>query len=187
MKLWAFLSLITFSFASLAQTHFPIKEQSFEIRGSDALHHLEQLLLSPVEVLEIFEPQGGAITNRKVIGNQITFTATKKIAFISKSVFVKGTLDSEFSKDICPTGEVGFKTTFDLAGSDGIVYDSIDGLVAEVCLKEINSSFVRGRLSGHLIKGNNYSRMLGGSIREVIEAQIPAFIRAMESGVRKRQ
>ena len=187
MKYLAIFTLLMISFSSFAVTHFPIKEQSFEIRGENALEHLEQLLLSPAEVLEIFEPQGGTISNRKVTGNQITFTATKKIAFISKSVFVKGTLDSEFSSENCLNGEVGFKATFDLAGSDGIVYDSIDGLIAEVCLKEVNPSFVKGRVSGRLIKGNDYSRMLGGSIREVIEAQVPAFIRALDSGVKKRQ
>lgn len=187
MKLMLLSALLMVSFSGFAQTHFPIKERSFEIHGKNALDHLEQLLLSPAEILDIFEPEGAAISNRKVIGNQITFTATKKIAFISKSVFVKGTLDSEFSNGICPTGEVGYQATFDLAGSDGIVYDSIDGLIAEVCLKEIKNSLVKGRLSGRLIKGNDYSRMLGGSIREVIEAQVPAFIRALHSGVKKRQ
>lgn len=187
MKLMLLLTLLTVSFSGLAQTFFPIKEQGFEIRHENALEHLEQLLLSPAEVLQIFEPSGGTITNRKVTGNQITFTATKKIAFISKSVFVKGTLDSEFSKEICQNGELGFKATFDLAGSDGIVYDSIDGLIAEMCLKEVNPSLVKGRVAGRLIKGRDYSRMLGGSIREVIEAQVPAFIRALDNGVKKRQ
>ena len=74
-----------------------------------------------------------------------------------------------------------------MAGSDGIVYDSIDGLIAEVCLKEVNPSLVKGRVAGRLIKGRDYSRMLGGSIREVIEAQVPAFIRALDNGVKKRQ
>jgi hypothetical protein len=187
MKCLVIFSLLIFSYASFAATHFPIKEKNFEIRGADALQHLEQLLLSPSEVLNIFEPEGGEISNRQVTGNQITFTATKKVAFISKSVFVKGTLDSEFSDEICHDGEIGFKATFDLAGSDDLVFDSIDGLIAEVCLKEMNKSFVKGRVSGRLIKGHNYSRMLGGSIREVIAEQVPAFIRALEMGVKKRR
>jgi hypothetical protein len=54
-------------------------------------------------------------------------------------------------------------------------------------LKEVNPSLVKGRVAGRLIKGRDYSRMLGGSIREVIEAQVPAFIRALDNGVKKRQ
>jgi len=179
--------LILTSFSALARQYVPIEARTFEIRGTDALLHLEDSIQSPGEILEIFQPAGGEISRRVVRGNEISFVATKRILFLSKSVRVHGILDSQIRPDICPSGEVGHQAIFDLSNSDAILSDSYSVLETNICLKELTPTVVRGRVMGRLYLGNNYSRTLGPSIRDVVEAQVPAFIKALESSVQKRQ
>jgi hypothetical protein len=70
-------------------------------------YKLDDILKYPEGVLKRFKPEGATITNKRVSQNRISFNATKTIMFISKTVMVQGTLDSNENNRGCAANESG--------------------------------------------------------------------------------
>ena len=171
------------SFQSYAEEFFPIPASKFQIKSDRVEEKLEMTLKYPEKLLKRFQPQGAKISEKSVSGSNIRFKATKTVAFISKTVSVNGVLDTIEDNRGCAAREQGYTVTLTLDGSDAIVSDNIDRLEAKLCTTYPCPSMMNATVSGKIVKGPNYSNLVGGVAKDIIEAQMVPLIKALNEEI----
>jgi hypothetical protein len=182
-----FLLSLLFCCNLFAQDFFPIPATSFTIKSTNVEEKFNQTLTYPENLLKRFNPEGAVISNKTVSGNTIQFKATKTIAIITKSVKVVGVLDSSELKKGCAANEKGYLLTLNLDGSDREVIENIDRLEAAVCADFSNSSQMNAKVTGKIVKGSNFTMLIGGVVKGVIEAQVNPLIKALTNEIKSMQ
>jgi len=176
-----FISLISFNlFAADVFVVAPFKVESKAANVSDKI---KSAINNPEGVLNRYTPIGGAVKNKKVQRNEVTFTMTKKVLIISKTFNVKFIVDIHPVANICPGDEVGYKYLVDLNQSDDLVSDNISQLDFDICLKENSETSVTATVKGKLYKGAGYAEPIGSIARSTIEDQVVPFVDAIKAEV----
>jgi hypothetical protein len=184
-KLLALTMLISLN--SYAEDFFPIPVSKFQIKSDRVEEKLETTLKYPEKLLKRFQPQGAKISDKQVSNNTIRFKATKSVALFTKTVNVNGVLDSEEDNKGCKANEQGYNIVLNLDGSDGLVSDNIDRLEAKLCATYPGPSAMNATVSGKIIKGNNYSSLVGGVAKDIIQAQVAPLIKALTEEIQSMQ
>lgn len=165
---------------------FTVTPVKFQINATDAKDKLDDILKYPEGVLKRFKPEGATITNKRVSQNRISFNATKTIMFISKTVMVQGTLDSNENNRGCAANESGYDVKLELDGSDAIVLDNIDRLEIKLCVKDNNNS-ISGVVKPFIYKGRDYSSTTGSIAKGIIEAQVNPLLKALNDEIASKK
>lgn len=184
-----FLSLLVLSTLPMARAEefFVVPEKKFSLVAENVEGKIEDLLQNPEPVLKRFRPAGAKITEKNVSGNRINFKANKTVMFITKTVYVNGVLDVVSDNLGCLKNQKGYLATFDLLGSDGLVYDNIDRIEARACITIKNGKNADISVKAKLFKAANYSSTLGGIVKGLIEAQVDPLFLALTEEVRARK
>lgn len=179
------LTLIPF-FQLQAAATFPVPTVNFEVRSERALEKLREVSLNPKEFLINFNPEGATISGKRIYQNKVEFYATKKVLIISKTVFIKGTIEVEENDSLCPGATRGFLGTLDFAGSDELVTDNFDKMELVICATEKQSNHVVTSVKGKILIGNNYNSVIGAIAREIINQQVNPLVKAIKLTIAKK-
>jgi hypothetical protein len=174
-------ALLLVSFNLMAQDYSPIPRRNFQIRTTGVEEKLQRAFTYPEGILKRFQPQGAGatISNKRVSRNTIQFEATKRIAFLSKTVFVQAQLDAEQDNRGCGPQEKGYSLRMSFDGSDSVVNDNVDRLESKICTKLGPNSTLSGYVQGKIFKGYSPSMLLEGLAAEMIVAQVDALLKAI--------
>jgi hypothetical protein len=183
MKTIVLIFISLFSFYSLADDFFPVTSIIFEIATPHPLEKLEMTLKYPEGLLQKFKPEGAKVTKKNVSINNVSFNATKSYLLVSQTIFVTGAFDSNESSAGCLKSEKGFDINFTFEGSDSLVENNIDRIEVKLCVKEINQNLISGSVKGKIVKGKNYSSIIGPFVKGIIEAQINPLLKALHDDV----
>ncbi len=183
MKTIYFLTLLLFVFGTSAAEVFTIKPFAISIQAPNVMKKIEVAIENPEGVLRRYTPVGGKIKNKEVSRNQVSFDMTKKVLILNTTFSVKITIDIKANDKICPNDQTGYVYAADLAGSDGIVYDNIDSLKFQICIKPVSSTEVTANVSGVLVKGRGYTEPVGSIAKNTIEDQVDPFVEAIKEEV----
>lgn len=176
-----FISLISFNL--FAADVFVVAPFKVEIKATNVSDKIKTAINNPEGVLNRYTPIGGAVKNKKVQKNEVTFTMTKKVLIISKTFNVKFIVDIHPATNICPGSEEGYKYQVDLNQSDDLVSDNINQLEFDICLKEMSDTNVIATVKGKLYKGAGYSEPVGSIAKSTIEDQVVPFVDAIKAEV----
>lgn len=178
----AILSLSSFS--AFARQSITLPTVSFQVNADYAMTKFNQVISNPEKVLKRFRPAGVKVSNKRVAGNEISFTAVKTVLLITKSVYVHGVLDiSEVGRG-CGKLERAYSLKMYFESSDSLVTDNVDELRAVLCLSEDSDSKVSGQIKPVLIKGERYSNTLGPIAVNLIKAQVSPILTALTEEIK---
>ena len=182
-KMMIFLMLLVAPsvFANQSVTLLPI---SLEVSADDVLAKFEQTILSPEAMLTRFRPVGAIISHKRVSQNVINFVATKKVLFISKSVYVNGVLESSEDKGACSKEDVGYSLKMHFDSSDALVTNNVEELEAIICLHSKSATKLIGIVRSRIILGNNYSKTLGPIAINLIKEQVSPLLNALTEEIK---
>jgi hypothetical protein len=178
-----FIFFFIFQTLAFANEELNLSPVNFQINAEDALVKFEQILLNPENFLLRFRPVGAQISNKKVSQNVISFIATKKILFISKSVYVNGILDNSTDKVSCENNDLGYSLNMRFDSSDHLVTDNVEELQARICVHPISNSKFKATVLPKIILGNHYSKPLGPFAVNLIKDQIAPLLKALSEEI----
>lgn len=164
------------AFADQSVTLSPIV---LEVNAADVSSKLEQTLLFPERMLMRYQPVGAKISNKRVLKNEIEFTATKKVLFLSKSVHVGGILESRVDLQACKSEDLGYSLKMRLDSSDAVVSDNVEELEATICLNLKSDSSLIGEVRPKVILGKKYSKTFGPIAVKLIKEQVSPLLTAL--------
>lgn len=182
MKTLLFLALIAGTNLQ-AEDFFTVAPIKFQIESSNVVERLEQTLKYPEGLLGRFKAEGAKMSEKKVSNNSMSFLATKKVLFISKTVLVNGVLDVSEDLKSCDKNHTGHKLVLNLDGSDDLVTDNVDRLEAVICTQSLNGKKLTGSIKGRIYKGHNYSSLVGPVAKGIIEDQLNPLLKALTEEV----
>ena len=182
MKTLLFLALVATTNLH-AEEFFTVAPIKFQIESAQVDERLEQTLKYPEGLLGRFKAEGAKMTDKKVSNNSMSFFATKKVLFISKTVFVNGVLDVSEDLKSCDKNQTGHRVVLNLDGSDELVTDNVDRLEAVICTQTLNGKKLTGTVKGKIYKGQNYSSMMGPVAKGIIEDQLNPILKALTEEV----
>lgn len=181
-------TILMFVVLSISTTAFgqsiPIAPVSFQISADHALSKFDQAISHPEDVLRRFRPAGVKVSNRNVSHNEISFTATKTVLVVSKSVYVHGVFESNEVSRGCSRNEKGYLLRMHFEGSSRLVTDNVQELRALVCLRENSVSKISGQVRAQIIKGSRYSGTLGPMAVSLIKDQVDPLLNALTEEIR---
>jgi len=160
-----------------------LKTTQTSIQANDGLDKLKMSLKYPESLLKRFEPAGATISNKIVSNDQVSFVGTKSWMGMSRSVYLRGTLDSIENNKKCKKNETGFDVTFNFDGSDSLIADNFEMIEIKLCVLEKATNNLLVSISPRLIQGERYSGLKGGYIQGLIEAQISPIIKALNQEI----
>lgn len=175
------LSLSHSVFAGQSVSLAPI---NFKVSAAHALSKFEQVVLRPENLLRRYRPVGVKISNKQVAGNEVSFTATKTVLFVSKSIYVHGIFESNEVARGCARGEVGYSLMMHFESSHHLVTDNVDRLQALICLREETDSKISGQIRSQINLGSRYSRTLGPIAVNLIKDQVQPLLSALTEEIR---
>jgi hypothetical protein len=167
--------------------YFAIAPINFTLNTPNAHEKLLNTIRNPEGLLKKYKPEGAILTKKSVSHNEIKFYATKKIAFISKTVLVRGIVDSEENVSGCKSNETAYKLKLSLEGSDGIVVDNIDRMEGILCTYDKSKTIITGTMYPKIYKGQDYTNTIGSIAEGIIEAQINPIIKALAEDVQSQK
>jgi hypothetical protein len=162
----------------------PLSPVNFQISADHALSKFEEAISHPEDVLRRFRPAGVRVSNKQVSSNEISFTATKTVLVISKSVYVHGVFESNEVIRGCTRSENGYLLRMHFESSSRLVTDNVQELRALVCLREVSSSKISGQVRAQIIKGSRYSTTLGPMAINLIRDQVSPLLSALNEEIR---
>lgn len=177
------LALILSTVTAFAQS-IPMAPVNFQVNSDQALSKFEAAISHPEDVLRRFRPAGVKISNKQVSGNEISFTATKTVLLISKSVYVHGVFESNEVSRGCSRDEKAYNLRMHFPSSSRLVTDNVQELRALVCLRENSSSNISGQVRAQIIKGSRYSNTLGPMAVNLIKDQVAPLLRALTEEIK---
>lgn len=157
---------------------------NFEIKTQRGLEKIENVLLSPENLLKRFRPAGAQITNYSVSSGQFQFTAKKTVFLITKTVFVHSDFDVERSSACSSKLDTGYLAKMDFAASDDLITDNIEKYEALICVREKTMGILNVQVKARLFKSRNYNSVVGPIISDMIAAQTKPLIDAIMSEVK---
>ena len=131
-----------------------------------------------------FQPVGAQISDKNVSEKMVNFIATKKLLFVSKSVYVNGVLESSADNQVCPPDDVGYILKMHFDSSDPLVINNVKGLEAILCLHSKSDSSIEGIVQSKIIIGSNYSKTFGPITINLIKEQIAPLLSALTEEVK---
>lgn len=169
MKLFLLLLVLSPSvFANVALS--PI---NFQVSASNALSKFDQAVHNPEGLLRRYRPAGVKISRKSVAGNEISFTATKTVLVISKSVYVHGILETR------DTGRGCYNLRMHFEASDALVTNNVEEMQATICVREESDSKLSGVVRAQIVTGPRYSRTLGPMAINLIKDQVQPILSAL--------
>lgn len=183
MKIILFAAVMSVSVTAFGQS-VSLAPINFQISASHALSKFEDAISHPEDVLRRFRPAGVRVSNKYISRNEITFTATKTVLVVSKSVNVRGVFDSQEVGRGCAASEKGYMLSMHFQGSDRLVTDNVREMRALVCLRENSNSNISGKVRAQIIKGSRYSSTLGPMAINLIRDQVSPLISALTEEIR---
>ena len=181
-------ALAVLSSSSFAGEGFLVlPSSSFEIKSENALQKLDDVVRAPELILRRFNPRGAKIKNKQVSQSQIQFLATKTYLMISKTVFVHGVLDLDNSNSCRSKKQMGYLASMDFAGSSGLLTDNIEKLEVLICVTEVANNDLNVVVNPKMIKGNNYSDLIGGVVKSLLTDQVNPLIDAIREEMASRK
>ncbi len=176
--------VLLLSSSAFAQRSVSLSPIRIEISAENVLSKFEEAVLNPEDVLRRYRPSGFKVTNKRVARNEISFTATKTVLFVTKSLYVHGLLDSSETRSGCSRGEKGYNLNMRFDSSDHLVTDNVDELQALVCLSEESDSKISGQIHSQIILGSKYSKPLGPFAVSLIKDQVSPLISALTEEIK---
>ncbi len=182
-------NVFLFTFSLLFFVHAQASEStsipniSFEIKSENVFEKIQEVALNPELFLSNYNPAGAKVRGKKVNNAEIQFYATKTVLFITQTVFIKGTVSSEESDNLCSKNEKGYLATMDFSGSDGVIYDNFEKIEVAICATEKSSNLLTASVKGRIFKGNNYNSITGAFVKEMINQQVKPLIEAIKMTV----
>lgn len=157
---------------------------NFEIKTQRGLEKIENVLLSPENLLKIFRPAGALVTNYSVSQGQFQFKAKKTVFLITKTVFVHAVFDVERSSACSSKLDTGYLAKMDFANSDDLITDNIEKYEALICVREKTVGILNIQVKARLFKSRNYNSVVGPIISDMIAAQTKPLVDAISSEVK---
>lgn len=186
MKKLLFLALVATT-NLYAEEFFTVAPIKFQIESAKVEERLEQTLKYPEGLLGRFKAEGAKMSEKKVSNNSLSFMATKKVLFITKTVFVNGVLDVSEDSKSCDKTQTGYRIVLNLDGSDELVTDNVDHLEAVICTQTLNGKNLTGTVRGKIYKGQNYSSVMGPIAKGIIEDQLNPILKALTEEVQSEK
>ncbi len=172
------LLVLSLSYSAFAGQSVQLAPINFQVSASDALSKFEQVVSQPENLLRRYKPVGVKISNKQVAGNEVSFTATKTVLFVSKSLNVHGIFESREVSRGC------YRMTMHFDSSHHLVTDNVDHLQASICLREESTSKISGVIRSQIILGSRYSRTLGPIAVNLIKDQVQPLLSALTEEIR---
>lgn len=170
-----------------AKDSIAIPNVSFEIHTERAMEKIADTVVNPDDILRNFTPVGAKIVSKSVNNGELQIQAVKKILMVTTRVYIKGQLEIKEDDSLCPGATKGYLATMDFAGSDELITDNFELLKLTICTTEKTPSLVLSKVSGRIIKGPNYNRLIGLVAKEVINDQVRPLISAVKFVVEKNR
>ena len=178
MKTTLLLLVLSVSPSVFARQSMALSPINFQIAAPNALSKFHDVVLNPEDILRRFKPAGVKISNKNVARNEISFTATKTVLVISKSVYVHGVLESHEASRDCYSLRMHFE------GSSHLVTDNVEELQASLCVREESPNKITGQIRPQIILGDRYSRTLGPMAINLIKDQVQPLLTAVTEEIR---
>jgi len=163
-----------------------IEPAQFEIQTMNGLDKLDYTLKNPESLLTRFQPEGAQISKKYVSKNVVSFFGTKSWLGLSRSIFVKGSLDSNLNSLGCNETQLRYDVTFNFEGSDGLVADNYEMIKIKICASETSSKNLTLKIYPSLVQSENYSNFTGSYVKRIIQAQINPIIKAINQEITSR-
>lgn len=157
---------------------------NFQVSTDNGMSKLDQVVSNPERILRRYQPVGVKISNKRVSRNEISFTATKTVLLISKSVYVHGVLETGDDTRSCSQNESGYRLRMHFSSSDSLVTNNVDELRAVLCVREVNAFKIAGQIRPQIILGERYSRTLGPIAINLIKDQVSPMLDAVTSEIK---
>ena len=176
--------IMLFSTMAMGAQTIQLPVASFDIKTTNVLEKIENVLLNPENLLKRYRPAGAKITNKSVDRDQFQFNAEKTIFFFTQNVFIHSYFN--VTRDgTCPVKtDTGYIAKMDFSGSDKMITDNIEKYEAQICVKDLGGDKVKVLVKARLTRGNDYSSIIGPIIFDMIAAQNSAFIEAISGEVK---
>jgi hypothetical protein len=183
MKALLLLALLSSSFAFARQgvTMAPI---NFQVSTDHGLSKFDQVISNPERILRRYRPEGVRVSNKNVSRNEISFTATKTVFMISKSVYVHGVLETGDDNRSCSNNETGYRLRMHFESSDHLVTNNVDELRALICVRELSAFKIAGQIRPQIILGERYSKTLGPMAINLIKDQVSPMLTALTEEIK---
>ena len=178
--------LILHSMQSFAIDSIALPNKSFVINTENAIRKLEDTIRAPHEILIRFVPAGVSIKNKNVNNDQIDIMASKTVMMMTKTVRIKGALDI-VPVQIKSALEVCYSITMDFAGSDQLITDNIDLLNMLFCATKITEHKIKVNVVSKIIKGENYSSLMGSITTGIVQDQLQPIITAVQKTIESQR
>jgi hypothetical protein len=184
MKKMMIFSMLLVTLSVFANQSIELSPISFQVSADNALSKFEQTVLYPEGLLTRFWPVGANISDKRVSQNVISFVATKKVLFISKSVYVNGVLESIEDSQACAKEDMGYGLKMHFDSSDDLITNNVEGIEAIICLHSQSNTELVGNVRSRIIIGNNYSKILGPIAINLIKKQVSPLLNALTEEIK---
>jgi hypothetical protein len=176
------LTFILFSMQSFAVDSIALPNKSFDINTENAIRKLEDTIKDPHGILIRFVPAGVSVKNKSINNDQIDIVASKTVMMMTKTVHIKGALDV-IPAQTKSANEICYNIKMDFAGSDQMVTDNIDQLSMLFCATKINEGKLKVNVVSKIIKGANYSSLLGSVTSGIVQDQLQPIVIAVQKSI----
>ncbi len=160
---------------------------SLFVQTNNGLEKIDNVLKNPEGLLKRYKPAGAAISNKIVDHSQIQFVAKKTVLLFTKSVFIHSSLDVTNSDECSSKSEIGYLLKMDFSGSDEMVTNNVDNYEALICVREDSTGSLNVQVKSKIYKGNNYNKIVGPIITDMIAAQANPITEALSSEIKASQ
>lgn len=178
------VSLFMIATVAMGAQTIQLPAVSFELKTANGMDKIESVLLNPESLLRRYRPVGAKITNKSVDRNQFQFNAEKTVFLITENVFIHSYFNVTRDNTCATKGDTGYVAKMDFSGSDKMITDNIEKYEAQICARELSEGKVNVQVKARLIRGNDYSSIIGPIISDMIAAQNSAFIEAISHEIK---
>ena len=179
MPLLLFVSVSAFARQSVTMN--PI---NFQVSTDNGLSKFDQVVSNPERILRRYRPVGVKVSHKLVSHNEISFTATKTVLLISKSVYVHGVLETGDDIRSCSNSESGYRLRMHFASSDQLVTNNVQELRAVICVRELTATKIGGQIRPQIILADRYSKTLGPMAISLIKDQVSPMLNALTEEIK---
>lgn len=183
--LFIFTFLTLYSQSLFAQELIELDVRKVQVPSQNLNAIIVEIMQNPESVLERYRPQGITVKNKKIVGNQIEFMATKSVLGISRTVLYKGTLEIEELPN--QKNSPCFKATQDFQGSGELIIENIEKMELTFCLNQLNANKTEAVIKPVLTKGRNPGGVLGNVATNLIIDQVDPVIEAIKEEILAKQ
>jgi len=167
---------------SFAAESIALPNKSFDINIENANSKLEDTIRDPQGILVRFVPAGVLVKSKSVNNGLIDIVVSKTVMLMTKTVHIKGALDI-IPEQTKSTNEICYTINMDFAGSDQMVTDNIDLLSMLFCATKINKNRLKVNVVTKIIKGANYSSLMGSVTAGIIQDQLQPIVTAVQKSI----